>query len=138
MEKRYFHFPRWMTALYVISLVILIPWTFYLADNLPAHHIANHWDVAWAGFDAFMIFLLLLTVTAALKRSIWLSVTSTALATMLIIDAWFDVLTARPGHQFKDAVLFAIIVEIPIAILTYFYAYRSIDHLHRRLQKIKR
>jgi len=137
MEKQYFHFPRWITGLYVISALILIPWTFYIADNLPQYHIAQHWDLAWAGFDVFMIVLLLITIFFAVRRKIWLSLSATALATVLVVDAWFDVLTARPGHQQKDAILFAVLIEVPIAIITYIYAARSVARLHRRIEKLK-
>lgn len=137
MEKRYFYLPRWVTGLYIVSAAILIPWTFYLASSLPQYHLAQHWDLAWAGFDAALIFVLLITVFFAIKRSIWLTVSATAFATMLIIDAWFDVLTSRPGHPQKDAILFAIFVELPIAILTYVFVCRSVAHLHRRLKKLR-
>ena len=138
MEKRYFYLPKWVMGLYILSAAILIPWTFYLANNLPQYHIAQNWDLAWAGFDAALIFVLLITILFALRRSIWLIIPATAFATMLILDAWFDVLTSRPGHPQKDAILFAVFVELPIAILTYIYIFRSVSHLHKRLQKIKR
>jgi len=138
MEKRYFVLPRWVTALYILSAAVLIPWTYYLAKNLPQYHLAQHWDLAWAGFDATMIIVLLVTVVLAVRRTIWLTVPATIFATMLVIDAWFDVLTSRPGHPQKDAILFAVFVELPIAVLTYTVVYRTINHLHKRLQKIKK
>lgn len=138
MEKRYFVLPKWVTALYIVSAAVLLPWTYYLAKNLPENHLAQHWDMAWAGFDAAMIIVLLITVIFAIRRTIWLAIPATIFATMLVIDAWFDVLTSRPGHPQKDAVLFALFVELPIAVLTYIFVFRTVGHLHRHLQKIKK
>jgi hypothetical protein len=133
MEKRIFVFPRWVSVLYVISAIILIPWTYSLAKNLPDRQLANHWDAAWIGYDFFMVILLLTTVYLAIKRSIWLPLAATSLATVFLLDAWFDVLTAKPGSQQNYALLLAVLIELPLAILTFYFAYKTTLTLHEKI-----
>jgi hypothetical protein len=107
VEKQIFRLPRWVIALYGASAIILIPWTYGLAKNLPSYHLAHHWDMAWVGFDIFMLILLVFTTIQAMQKTIWLAVSATSLSTLLLIDAWFDVLTSNPGHEQLTALLFA-------------------------------
>jgi hypothetical protein len=133
MEKQIFIFPRWLTILYAASAVVLMPWTYLLAEKLPTRLLAHHWDLAWAGFDAFESLLLLTTVFLAIKKSVWLPMIATSLATVLLIDAWFDVLTSVPGQEQLTALVLAIFIEAPLAILTFVYAYQTTLLLHRQL-----
>lgn len=133
MEKRIFVFPRWVTGLYVLSAVILIPWTYSLAVNLPDRQLAHHWNAAWIGYDFFMVILLLTTVYLAVKKSIWLPLAATSLATVLMLDAWFDVLTSKPGSQQNYALILAVFVELPLAILTFYFAYKTTLTLHDKI-----
>ena len=102
-----------------MAALTLVPWTVYLAGNLPTRQIANHWDAAWVGFDIFMFFLAALTTFFAYRRSAHVILSATSLAIILIIDSWFDVLTARPGLQQNEAIIFAAFIEIPLALLTF-------------------
>ncbi len=129
--------PRWVIVLYAISAIVLIPWTYGLAENLPTLQTAHHWDTAWVGFDIFIICLLILTVYLAIVRSIWLTLTATSLSTLLVVDAWFDVLTANPGRDQVIALGFAAFIELPLAVLTYIMAHDSIFHLHKDIQNLK-
>ena len=133
MEKRIFIFPRWVTGLYILSAVVLLPWTYALAQKLPERHLAHHWDLAWVGFDIFEVFLLAVTIFLAVKRSIWLPLAATSLATVLVLDAWFDVLTSKPGSQQDLAIILALLVELPLAILTFYFAYKTTLTLHEKI-----
>ncbi|MFD2420437.1 hypothetical protein [Amycolatopsis pigmentata] len=42
--------------------------------------------------------------------------TSAATSTLLLVDAWFDTMTAAPGPDFKLAVLMAVFAELPLAV----------------------
>jgi len=136
MEKQIFKFPKWIIAVYAFSAVVLVPWTFNLAENLPTRQLAHHWDIAWTGVDVLMFVLFALTVILAIRRTIWMSLTAVSLSTVLLIDGWFDVLTSKPGHQQVAALLLAVLIEIPMATLTYFLAYRAILHLHNRISSL--
>lgn len=137
MEKQIFKLPTWVIVLYGISSLVLIPWTYSLAENLPTFQLAHHWDMVWTGFDIFMVCLLIATTYLAIKRSIWLAITATALATILVVDAWFDVLTSNPGKEQLVALGFAAFIELPLAVFTYLLAHNSILHLHMKLQNLK-
>ena len=48
---------HWTLRQYVMVVfgaigVGLLPWTLWLSSSLKPHHATEHWDVAWAGFDA--------------------------------------------------------------------------------------
>ncbi|HVC86946.1 MAG TPA: hypothetical protein VNC40_05905, partial [Gaiellaceae bacterium] len=70
----------------------LIPWAFWLSRTLPATHTARHWDLAWAGFDAALALGLASTALSAIRHSPWLVAAASATGTLLVVDAWFDVL----------------------------------------------
>jgi hypothetical protein len=46
----------------------------------------------------------------------------TATATLLIIDAWFDMTTSASRTQFLEAFVLAILVEIPAAVFSLYVA----------------
>ena len=99
---------------------------------LPTRHLSRHWDLAWVGFDIGMLVAIALTGYLAYKRSWWVSLSAMAVSTLLVVDAWFDVLTARPGAQTAEALLMAIIVEIPLAIISLWLAHRAVHGLVNR------
>jgi len=43
----------WLLLIVGGVAVGLLPWTAYLSASLPSQHLANHWDIAWAGLDLF-------------------------------------------------------------------------------------
>jgi hypothetical protein len=122
-------FPRWLMAVYGGACVFLIPWTIILAYLLPRHYIANHWDIAWTGFDIFEIFFFGLTAILVLKKTSWSALSATVLGTLLITDAWFSILTARAGRAQDKAVAHAVLIELPLALLSYSLAYRIFKHI---------
>jgi hypothetical protein len=113
-------------ALAAIALA-LIPWTAYLSATLPGQHLAQHWDVAWAGFDVFEALALTATLLALVRRSPRLPVFAATAGTALLTDAWFDLLTASPGRDRAWALVMAILGELPLAGLCFWLAYDSAD-----------
>ncbi len=103
-------------------------WTIFVGWKLPRHYIANHWDAAWVGIDFAQITLLLLCAWAAWRRRALLILFTAVTGTLLLIDAWFDLTTARKGdvaQSFWQAVLF----EIPSAIVMFWTSKRTIHRL---------
>ena len=109
--------PRWVAPLFAVVGIGLVPWTVWIAYDLPRRHIARHWDVAWAGFDVMMALLLLATAYAALRRSAWIQSTASATATMLCCDAWFDIVTAGRGADLAFSLASGILIELPLAVI---------------------
>src|SRR6059036_3492186 len=109
--------PRWVVPLFGLAALLLVPWVVLLVFALPSEHRAAHWDIAWAGFDVALALLLLMVAVAARRRSPWLEGAATATATLLVVDAWFDVLTSSTRAELVLAVLEAALVELPLAAL---------------------
>lgn len=109
--------PAWSVWLLAVAGVALVPWSIALSAELPADHVARHWDIAWAGFDAWLAIILLATVAAAIRRSSWLPGLSLAAAAVLICDAWFDVVTSSGALDLWLALLTAVAVELPLAVV---------------------
>src|SRR5207249_12326937 len=71
----------------------------------------------WAGFDVALALLLLMVAVAAWRRSPWLEGAASATATLLFVDAWFDVLTSSTRAEFVVSIGEAAFVELPLAVL---------------------
>jgi hypothetical protein len=101
----------------VVACLILIPWIVFLAAELPRRYHARNWDVAWAGFDVLLLAGLGLTAWAAWRRRQILIPAAFATATLLVCDAWFDVLTAATRRDQILSAASALLIELPLAIL---------------------
>lgn len=120
------YLPKWFIALYAVLAIVLIPWIFNLAVNLPTRHIARHWDALWVGFDFIIVIALSLTLLFAIKKQIWVTLSATSLATLFIVDAWFDILTSRPGKELRTAIVLGTL-EVFLAILTLKIVYHVVQ-----------
>jgi hypothetical protein len=107
----------WTVALIALASVLLVPWLVLLFFVLPSKHESAHWDIAWAGFDGALALLLLAVAVTAWRRSPWLEGAAAAAATLLVVDAWFDVLTASSRGELVLAIVEALCVELPLALL---------------------
>jgi hypothetical protein len=107
----------------IVIAVLMIPWTLYLAFSLPTRHHAEHWDAVWVGFDVALVIGILATALGAFRRADWLAIAATATGTLLLCDAWFDVLTSEGGHQAGVALLQALVGELPLAVLCFWVAW---------------
>jgi hypothetical protein len=105
---------RWLTRALAAVAAGLVPWTLWLALSLPKNEVAHHYNVAWAGFDLALAAGIAATAWSAMHRTRWLVPLATATATMLLCDAWFDVVTSTPGDRL-EAVLLAALAELPLA-----------------------
>jgi len=113
----------------VFSLV-LIPWTIYLGYTLPAREESPHYNIAWVGFDVFLLVALGATGYFAIRHSRYLAVTSAAAAALLIVDAWFDIMTS-PRGEILSAVVLAVLIELPLAGVCMWLSYQT-EHLAGR------
>jgi Kef-type K+ transport system membrane component KefB len=104
--------------------VLLVPWAIGLARALPCRYVSAHWGVAWAGFDTALAVGLALTGFAVQRRAGWVDRAAIATATLLAVDAWFDVLTAGSAAALALASAEALVVELPIAVLCILVARR--------------
>jgi hypothetical protein len=114
-----------LPLLFASAALVLVPWIGLLVAALPCHYSARHWGIAWAGFDAGLALALGLTAYAALRRALWLDRAAVAAGTLLVADAWFDVVTARGSGAIAFAMTEALAIELPLALLCIWVAQTS-------------
>jgi hypothetical protein len=122
--------PAW-GVLFLTMAVLLAVWTTWLTIRLPTHHLVRSWDVAWGGFDVLLTSAFVATGIALIRRSSWARAWALATAALLVVDAWFDVTTAQSGEQLLQAILQAALIELPVAALCLYLAWRF-DRERRR------
>jgi hypothetical protein len=126
--------PRWVPPLFVGAALLLLPWVVLLVVVLPSSHRADHWDLAWGGFDVALALLLFTVAVTAYRRSPWLEGAATATAALLFVDVWFDVLTSSTHAELVVAALEAAFVELPTAVLCLMLARRAERGLKLRME----
>jgi hypothetical protein len=123
---------RWAGPAFALFSLILLPWIVYLAYSLPSRRVSADYDVAWAGFDAMLLAALAGTGYFALRRSRYLAAAASATATLLVVDAWFDVMTTLPGQRLEPVAL-AVLVELPLASVCIWLSFHAQLLAERRL-----
>jgi hypothetical protein len=124
--------PRWTAPAFLLFAVALIPWTVWLALSLPHRYVTENYHLTWVGFDGALTVVLLGVMWLAWRRSTYIEPMSAVAGTMLVVDAWFDVTSARPGRDVAIAIATAILVELPISALCWWVAQNA--ELVRRRQ----
>jgi hypothetical protein len=119
--------PPWIAPAFALCVIVLVPWTAYLFGTLPPDYTANHWSLAWGGFDIGLVLALGSTVALIARRSPFTEVMATVTGTLLLCDAWFDVLTSRGTSDVAQSIVEAVLVEIPLAALCFWIA-RNLAH----------
>lgn len=130
--------PSWFPWVYGTSIAWLIPWIVYLAYTLPPKQTMANWCPAWVGFDMIMILVVIAIIYLALKKSPWLSFPLIALAAILFVDAWFDVITANGNQEITNALLMAFLGEIPWALFSIWCAVRVQRQVITQTEKVRR
>jgi hypothetical protein len=77
--------------------------------------VSRHFNLAWIGFDTGLWAALVMTAVTASEGSKWIDNTATAAAVLVVVDAWFDVVTAPPGVGTVPPMGEALQVELPLA-----------------------
>jgi hypothetical protein len=109
--------PRWIGPIFLVVAFALGPWTLYLTYTLPSRHVTHRYDLAWIGFDIALLGAFAVTGWCVLRSSRWLVPAAAVTGTMLLCDAWFDVVTSSGGGEMLEAVLEACFAELPLAAL---------------------
>jgi hypothetical protein len=116
---------RWFLAP-ALSLagLAMIPWLAALGWFLPGTATVPHWNLAWVGLDGLEAVGLFTTGRLIRRGDRRYTVTATLTGTALLIDAWFDMLTAASRGDLLAAVLMACIAELPLSALCFLLALR--------------
>jgi hypothetical protein len=117
-----------------LASAALVPWVALLALTLPRSYVAARWWQTWVGFDIALIVCLLATAWCAWRRRQLLIIASVVTGTLILCDAWFDVMTANGTEDFALSATSALLIELPIATGLLALAYRLV----RRTMRIAR
>ncbi|MEV6772088.1 hypothetical protein AB0N05_26020 [Nocardia sp. NPDC051030] len=103
-------------TLMVGGCLALIPWMVYLGLTLPAEYHAQNWSLAWIGYDIVLVLSMAATAYLGWRRRVLLILPALATGVLLLVDAWFDIVTAEASDVWWSAGT-AIVGEIPLAAL---------------------
>jgi hypothetical protein len=115
--------------------LVMLPWTLWLSTSLQPRHVTTRWDLAWSGFDTGLAVLLLATAFAAYRRSPSVGALAGAAGTLLVTDAWFDVILESHADELRKSIALAIFVELPLAAFCFWIAQRTERFLARALER---
>jgi hypothetical protein len=127
---------RWTGPVFGLFALILLPWTIYVGESLPSRQLSPNYDAAWSGFDGLLLAALASTAYFALRRSRYLSTAATVTAALLVVDAWFDVMTT-PMSQRWQSILLAVAVELPLAVVCMWLSHHTEQLAARRLTLLR-
>jgi hypothetical protein len=111
----------WKRDLLLVAIaagcLLLAAWTAYLGVTLPRFYRTGSWRGAWVGFDIALLAAFVVTGWAAWRRRQVLIISLIVLATLLICDAWFDVVLDHRTRGFYESLASALLVELPLAVV---------------------
>jgi hypothetical protein len=135
MRLRSVTFRQGVIAVFAAVGIGLLPWTIWLSQWLPPHHESVRWDLAWSGFDTGLALSFLFTAIAAWRRSPWVAAGAAATGTLLVADAWFDVILESHSDELRVSILTAVLGELPAAAFCFWIAYRTEKFLARMVDE---
>lgn len=115
---------RWVPVAYLVMSLAMLPWIVVLYQTLPDRALSRNYRWAWVGFDVLLMLALGRTAWLAWRRSPFVVNVASATATLLLVDAWFDVMTAN-RRTLVEACVLALLVELPLAVLSLLIATRA-------------
>ena len=104
---------------------VVFGWAFVLCVTLPARTTAQHWSAVWAGLDAMEALGFVATGVLLLRRGRHRCTAAAATSALLVVDVWFDTMTAAPGAGLALALLMAGGLELPLAGVCAAIAWRT-------------
>jgi hypothetical protein len=68
---------------------------------------------------------------AVLKRSAWVEALAAATGTVLVVDAWFDIVLESHADELRNSIMLAVFAELPTAAFCFWIAVRFERFLQR-------
>lgn len=122
---------RMAAACGTAAVLFYVVWIFYLSGTMPSVTVAYNWNLAWLALDGFEALVALLTAVFLFRGSPFAALSAAAFSTSLCIDALFDVATAGQGPPLVTAVLEAVLVELPFAVISGVLAIKLVSPIGR-------
>lgn len=117
---------RALIALTAVSAIVLLPWIGLLSVTLRETSSGGAWRIAWVGFDTALFLSFAVSGYFVWKRRQIAPVAMAVTATLVFTDAWFDLTLSWNTPEFLAAVLSALIIEVPLAIVLVLAATRML------------
>ncbi len=130
--------PRWIGWLVITAGALMLPWVAGLVFILPTRHEAAHYGASWIGFDLALCGMLIRTGWLAQKGREHIELSAAMTGTLLLVDAWFDVVTADSHKEQALALFLALAGEIPLAVFCLWIAGRVEFRRQRRAEAMSR
>jgi hypothetical protein len=114
------NWPRGRTFGFLVSVlacIVLVGWIVVLALTLQRHYVATHWRFAWVGFDVILLTAFALTGWAIWRGRQVVIACMLVTGTLLLCDAWFDVVLDLGTSGIWESLASAVLVELPMAFL---------------------
>jgi hypothetical protein len=99
------------------GVLVLVGWIAYLTTTLPESTSVGAWRTAWVGFDTVLIVVLGASAWLVWHRRQLAVVGLTIAASLLAVDAWFDVCLSWHTPEQWGAVAIAALVEVPVSVV---------------------
>lgn len=119
----------WLGRGFIVLALILAIWTVFLGFSLPNNGVLAHEDVVWVGFDVGLLAGLLAIAWTALRRNTFLPLAGAATGALLLMDAWFDVVGSASTDDLGEAVVMAVVVELPLSAICWWVAWRALSRV---------
>lgn len=91
-------------------------WIVYLAISMPTGYRSKAWSAAWVGFDILLLLALTGTMVAAMLGRQIVIMLAVFTATLLLCDAWFDIVLDWGTSDVWGSLASAAFVEVPLAL----------------------
>ncbi|MGV9268874.1 hypothetical protein ACWDRR_29885 [Kitasatospora sp. NPDC003701] len=107
--------------------VLLFAWILVLGATAPGEAEVPNWSTVWVGLDLLQCTGLIATAVLLARRSRLVALAGSATATLLLLDAWFDVMSAEDAVDWYVALAMALLVELPAAVGMAVLSRRAVD-----------
>jgi hypothetical protein len=114
-ESRAGFHPRRLELVASAAVVFLLVWMIILASTLPGTTVTHGWAAAWVGLDCAEAFGLAMTGYALARSSRLIIPAGLMTGTLLVCDAWFDVVLTWQTSTWTISLVAAVAVELPLA-----------------------
>lgn len=110
----------------IVACTVLVGWIIVLVFTLHRSFHSHYWRAAWVGFDIVLLFSFAATGWAFWRGRQIVIALLVVTGTLLLCDAWFDVLLDLGSSDVWGSVASAVLVELPMAFLMFNGARRLI------------
>lgn len=123
MDRR----TRVLARLFALCGVLLLPWIWFLIEQLHGQAGKRSFSASWVGLDIIEAICLLSVAWLMRHRHQFTSPVAAATAAILCVDAWFDTMSAAPQLLYAESIAMAFLAELPLAALLAWTAWFSLN-----------